>query len=284
MKHLTLNEHLRNLFGERVQRIPIDAGLTCPNRKNGSGCIFCDDTGSASTWLYKGMSIKEQFNKGEGIAQRRYKAKKYIVYFQAYTSTAAPIQSLKNMYEEVLSYDGVVGVAVSTRPDYVGEEVVELLGTLNKRTKLWVELGAQSMNDKSLEWMKRGHNSTVFKDAVKRLVQKDIEVVGHVIFGLPTETKQEILESFKEFLSTGIKGYKIHALHIIKGTELARMHELTPFDLLTMEEYIDLVREALRLTPQEMVVHRVTGEVTVDRLVAPLWVLKKDELLRRIFE
>jgi len=284
MKHLTLNEHLRNIFGERVQRIPIDAGLTRPNRENGSGCIFCDDAGSASTWLYKGMSIKEQFDKGAGIAQRRYKSKKYIAYFQAYTSTAAPIQALEAMYNEVLGYDGVVGIAISTRPDYVGKEVIDLLEPLSKRTKLWVELGAQSMHDKSLEWMKRGHNSAVFKDAVKRLVQRDIEVIGHIIFGLPTETKQEMLDSFKEFISTGIQGYKIHALHIIKGTELAKMYERTPFDLLTMEEYISLVREALRLTPKDMVVHRLTGEVTVDRLVAPLWVLKKDELLRRIFE
>jgi len=272
------------MFGERVQRIPLDAGLTCPNRKNGSGCVFCDDAGSASSWLYKGMSIKEQFNKGAGIAQRRYKAKKYIAYFQAYTSTAASIKTLEAMYNEVLAYDGVVGLAISTRPDYVGKEILELLESLSKKTKLWVELGAQSMHNKSLEWMKRGHNSAVFKDAVKRLVEREIEVIGHIIFGLPTETKQEIMASFKEFISTGIKGYKIHALHIIKGTELAKMYEANPFDLLEMEEYIALVREALRLTPEEMVVHRLTGEVTVDRLVAPAWVLKKDELLRRIFE
>jgi len=284
MKPLTLNEYLRNIFGERVQRIPIDAGLTCPNRENGSGCVFCDDTGSASSWIYKGMSMKEQFDKGAGIAQRRYKSRKYIAYFQAYTSTAASIKTLEAMYNEVLGYNGVVGLAISTRPDYVGKEVVTLLESLSKRTRLWVELGAQSMHDKSLEWMKRGHSSDVFKDAVKRLTQKNIEVVGHIIFGLPTETKPQVLSSFKEFISTGIVGYKIHALHIIKGTELARMYNQSPFDLLTMEEYISLVREALRITPKDMVVHRVTGEVTADRLVAPLWVLKKDELLRRIFE
>ena len=231
MKHLTLNEHLRNLFGERVQRIPIDAGLTCPNRENGSGCVFCDDAGSASSWLYKGMSIKEQFEKGAGIARRRYKAKKYIAYFQAYTSTAASIQTLEEMYEEVLGYEGVVGLAISTRPDYVGKDVLDLLQSLSKKTRLWVELGAQSMHDKSLAWMKRGHNSATFKDAVSRMVQRDIEVVGHIIFGLPTETKLEIIDSFKEFIGTGIKGYKIHALHIIKGTQLAKMYEEPPFDL-----------------------------------------------------
>lgn len=284
MKYVMLNEHLKKLFGERVQRIPLDAGLICPNRNNASGCIFCDDTGSAAPWITKGMSIREQFDKGVKIAQKRYGTKKYMAYFQAYTSTAAPVEILEKLYNEVLGYEGVVGLAVSTRPDCVGEDVIGLLEELNKKTCLWVELGAQSMNDKSLEWMKRGHDASVFKDAVKRLSKKDIEVIGHVIFGLPSETKAEMLSSFKEFIATGIRGYKIHALHIIKDTELSRLFERTPFDLLTMEEYVELVREALRMTPSGMIVHRLTGEVTADKLVAPLWVLKKQEILRRIFE
>ena len=154
----------------------------------------------------------------------------------------------------------------------------------SKKTHVWVELGAQSMHEKSLKWMNRGHDVGVFKDAVKRLSMENIEVVGHIIFGLPTETRQEMLSSFKEFISTGIKGYKIHTLHIIKGTELARMYEIAPFDLLSMEEYIELARMALNITPPDMVVHRLTGEVTSDKLIAPLWVLKKDEILRRILE
>ena len=227
-----LNEYLRGLFGERVQRIPLDAGFICPNRKDLTGCIFCDDTGSAASWITKGMSIRAQLEKGASIARRRYKSKKFIAYFQAYTSTAAPIGTLEKIYNEALDYDGVVGLAISTRPDCVGEEVVRLLKELSKRTYLWVELGAQSMSEKSLKWMNRGHDVQVFKDAVKRLSKENIEVVGHIIFGLPTETKQEMLSSFKELISTGIKGYKIHALHIIKGTQLARLYEKEPFDLL----------------------------------------------------
>ena len=284
MKHLMLNEHLRGLFGERVQRIPLDAGFTCPNRKDLTGCIFCDDTGSAASWIAKGMSIRDQFEKGADIARRRYKSKKFIAYFQAYTSTAAPIEVLEKMYSDILGYEGVVGLAISTRPDCVGEDVIKLLKELSKRTYLWVELGAQSMHEKSLKWMNRGHDVSVFKDAVARLSSQKIEVVGHIIFGLPTETKQEMLSSFKEFISTGLQGYKIHALHIIKGTELGRMYEKQPFDLLSMDEYIELVRDALRITPPDMVVHRLTGEVTADKLIAPLWVLKKDEILRRILE
>lgn len=284
MKHLLLNEYLRGLFGERVQRIPLDAGFICPNRKDLTGCVFCDDTGSAASWIAKGMSIREQLEKGAGIARRRYKSKKFIGYFQAYTSTAAPANVLERIYNEVLGYEGVVGLAISTRPDCVGEDVVKLLKELGKKTYIWVELGAQSMHEKSLKWMNRGHDVSVFKDAVKRLSRENIDVVGHIIFGLPTETKQEMLSSFKEFISTGIKGYKIHALHIIKGTELGRMYQRAPFDLLSMDEYIELVRVALRITPPDMVIHRLTGEVTADRLIAPLWVLKKDEILRRILE
>ncbi len=282
MKPLLLNEYLRGLFGERVQRIPLDTGFLCPNRKDHSGCIFCDDTGSAASWISKGMGIKEQFEKGAGIARRRYKSKKFIAYFQAYTSTAAPVDVLERMYNDILANEGVVGLAISTRPDCVGEDVVRLLKELSQKTHLWVELGAQSMNEKSLKWMQRGHDTSVFRDAVKRLIEQDIEVVGHIIFGLPTETKQEMLLSFNDFIASGIKGYKIHALHIIKGTELARIYNESPFDLLSMDEYIELVRTALSMTPPDMVVHRLTGEVTADRLVAPSWVLKKDEILRRI--
>ena len=284
MKRLTLVEHLRDIFGERVQRIPLDMGCGCPNREGEAGCVFCDDAGSAAPWIYKGMSIKEQFDKGVRIAKRRYKASKFIAYFQAYTATAAPVKDLEAVFNEVLGFDGVVGIAISTRPDCVGDDIVGLLDRLNKRTMLWVELGAQSMNDKSLEWMKRGHGKGSFKDAVSRLSKRNIKTVGHIIFGLPTETKEEMLSSFKEFIATGISGYKIHALHIIKGTELHRMYEEAPFKLLTMEEYIEVVREAIRLTPEGVVIHRLTGEVTEDRLVAPLWVRNKDEILRRVLE
>lgn len=285
MKHILLNDHLRSKFGERVQRIPLDPGFNCPNRDGaGGGCIFCDDTGSAAPWLRKGMSITEQLERGAALASSRYGAKKFIAYFQAFTTTNAKPEVLEKLYDEALSFDGVVGLAVSTRPDALPEEVMDVLARFSKKTYLWVELGAQSMHEKSLEWMKRGHTSDVFTKAVRKTRERGIEVVGHVIFGLPTETREETLASFKRFLGTGINGYKIHALHIIKGTSLARLYEEKPFKLLEMEEYIGLVRDALAMTPKDIVIHRLTGEVDEKRLIAPAWVLKKNEVLRRIFE
>ncbi|MCX6111731.1 MAG: TIGR01212 family radical SAM protein [Proteobacteria bacterium] len=285
MKHILLNAHLRSKFGERVQRIPLDPGFNCPNRISGNnGCIFCDETGSAAPWIKKGMSITEQLVKGSQLMGGRYKAKKYIAYFQAFTTTNASPDKLERIYEEALSFPGVIGLAVSTRPDALPDDVIKVLEKYSRKTYLWVELGAQSMNDKSLEWMGRGHSSKVFTQAVRRLKDKDVEVIGHIIFGLPTETEQEMLDSFGQFIDTGIDGYKIHALHIIKNTPLARLYEAQPLKLIQMDEYIDLVRRAINMTPQKMVIHSLTGEVDEKRLVAPKWVLKKDEILRRIFE
>lgn len=286
MKHLLLNEHLRNKFGERVQRIPIDPGFGCPNRGADlkGACIFCDDSGSAAPWISKGQSIEEQIRLGTEIAYRRYGAKKYIVYFQAFTGTFASPEILNRMYRKALSYPGVVGLAVSTRPDCISDDVLDIFEDISKDTYLWVELGAQSMLDKSLKWMNRGHSPEVFEDAVRRSKQKGIEVIGHIIFGLPTESEKEMLSSFKLFLDTGIDGYKIHALHIIKGTKLEELYRSDPFRLMSMDEYIRVVRQALDMSPQGKIIHRLTGEVPKDRLFLPEWVLKKDEVLRGILE
>lgn len=283
MKHILLNEHLRSKFGERVQRISLDPGFVCPNRTLEKGaCIFCDEIGSASPWLRKGMTITEQLERGARFASRRYKAKKYIAYFQAYTTTNATARELEKIYDEALLFPGVVGIAVSTRPDALSDEIVSVLEKYSKKTYLWVELGAQSMNDKSLIWMNRGHSSSVFSEAVIKLKTKGIEVVGHIIFGLPVEDTADIIASFNRFLATGINGYKIHALHIIKGTKLAAMYEETPFKLLSMDEYIFLVRRALDLTPYGTIIHRLTGEVDESRLLAPKWILEKNDIIRRI--
>jgi len=285
MKHIFLNEHLRSLFGERVQRIPLNPRFICPNRTDEKGgCIFCDDTGSSSTWINESMSINDQLVKGAGISKRRYNSKKYIAYFQAYTTTASDPDTLRKMYDEALNFHGVVGLAISTRPDAISEDVFNLIKEYSKKTHVWVELGAQSMNEKSLKWMNRGHSAQTFVDEVARFRKEKIEVVGHIIFGLPTETKEETISSFKTFLGTGITGYKIHALHIIKGTPLEKYYNEHKFKLLDMDEYVELVKEALSLTPHDIVVHRLTGEVEKERLVAPAWVSDKNEVLRRILE
>lgn len=282
MKRLFLNQHLRNRFGERVQRIPIDTGSLCPNRVNGHGCIFCDPSGSAASWIRPGMSIQDQLKRGSGIAVRRYKSKKFIAYFQAFTSTASSVQELDRIYKQVLEFPGMVGMAISTRPDCISDEVFDLIKEYSSKTYVWMELGAQSMIDDSLDWINRGHKAEVFSSMVKKFKKAGIETVGHIIFGLPVETKAQTMASFKDFLSTGVDGYKIHALHIIKDTELHKMYLKKPFDLLTMDEYIELVKEAVSITPENIVIHRLTAETEPSRLIAPLWVTQKNEILRRI--
>ncbi len=282
MERTFLNEHLRGLFGERVQRIPLDAGLICPNRAGSSGCIFCGENGSAASWIQKDMGIKEQLEKGAKIAVRRYKSKKFIAYFQAFTSTAANIDVLDKLYSQALAFPGVVGMAISTRPDCLGPDVLDLLNEYNKKTYLWVELGCQSMHDKSLKWMNRGHKASDFIDAVSKLKALSIQSVGHIIFGIPVETKEDMLSSFSKFIATGVNGYKIHALHIIKGTQLEALYNKEKFDLLSMDDYIELVKQAIIMTPKDVVIHRLTAEAEPGRLVGPMWVTKKNEILRRI--
>ena len=284
-EYLTLSKYLKQKFGERVQRIPLDPGFSCPVRNGGrksDGCIYCDSRGSGAPWLGEGMKLSDQFKTGAEIARRRYRAKKFIAYFQSFTTTHADLDALGKLYQETLSYEGVVGMAVSTRPDCIGNEVLDLLEEFSRKTYLWIELGAQSMNDKSLDWIRRGHTSQVFADAVSRIRSRNIESAGHIIFGLPCETREETLDSYKKFLDTGVQGIKIHALHVIKDTVLGQMYEKDPFRLLSKEEYIELVREALDRTPSDRVLHRLTGETDRKQLIAPLWVLDKTDILQKI--
>jgi uncharacterized protein len=282
-KKLVLNDYLRSIFKQRVQRIPLNPFLGCPNRDKGAPCIYCDENGSSAPWIKKGMSIKDQLDFGSGFARGRYKAKKFIAYFQAFTTTYASSEKLEKLYEEAISYPGVVGISISTRPDCLNDDVLNLLEKLSKKTFLWIELGAQSMFDKSLNWIKRGHNVECFKNAVKKLKKRKISVVGHIIFGLPSETKDEMLRSFKMFLDTGINGYKIHMLHVIKGTKLEEIYKKEKFKIISMDEYVSLVKKAINFTPNDVVIHRVTAEVREDILVAPMWILNKNEVYNKIF-
>lgn len=288
-KVLNINNYLFNVFGEKVWKLPINAGYMCPNRDEHGlgGCIYCDARGSKAPWVKNWMSVDEQFIKGRGIAKKYYSAKKFIVYFQAYTSTNATSSDLERLYDKVLSYPDVVGLAISTRPDCISNELIEIFNKLNNRTFLWIELGAQSMFDSSLTWMNRGHDVKCFQDTCKKLVDAGISVVGHLIFGLPLETKAMMLESFKRMLACGIKGYKIHPLHIVKNTKLHKMYEKESFKLLELNEYVELIKEVFSFTPFDCVVHRVGADLpNKDLLIAPNWVLEKNlinELLSDFF-
>lgn len=279
-KVLNINNFLFNKFGQKVWKIPLNSNFSCPHRDehNLGGCIFCDSRGSKAPWLKNWMSIEEQFIKGRGLISRFYSVNKYIAYFQSYTSTNAKLEDQIILYEKVLKFPDVVGIAISTRPDSVSDELINYLNDLNKRTFLWIELGAQSMFDKSLVWMNRGHNAQSFINTTKKLRSFDINVVGHLIFGLPCETKIEMLSSFKKMLATGINGYKIHPLHIIKDTKLASMYEKEKFKMLEIYEYFELIEQVFEITPNTCVVHRISADVPKGLLVAPLWLLDKNKL------
>jgi hypothetical protein len=230
------------------------------------------------------MTIIDQLKRGAGIAINRYKSNKFIAYFQAGTTTNASTVELRKLYDTVLSYPGVVGLAISTRPDVLSSEVLDLIEEYSKKTFLWVELGAQSMLNKSLMWIKRGHSAEDFKTSVEKLKERNINTVGHIIFGLPAETPEETLYSFKEFINTGIDGFKIHMLHVIKNTVLEKIYLKENFKLLSMDEYVNLVRSALEMIDRELVVHRVTSEADSSKLIAPLWILDKNKVYKRILE
>jgi len=281
------NWHLRQTFGEKVLKLPLDAGFSCPNRgADGSGgCIFCSPKGSGDCAGDPASNISEQINQ----IKLRIRAKwpnvtKYIAYFQAYTNTLAPSTQLEKMYREALAQDGVVGLSVSTRPDCLPVPVLDLLNRLNGETWLWVELGLQSAFDETLKRINRGHDYSCFEDAVYRLHQRDIKVCAHIILGLPGETEEMMLKTAKVVAALPIQGIKIHALHVVKHTQLAKLWRQGLVSLPDMKTYARWVANVLELLPPGMVVQRVTGDAPEDILLAPAWVRRKSEVLQVIDE
>jgi len=279
-KVLNINKYLISVFNEKTWKIPINLGYLCPNKKaDGTGaCIYCDSRGAKAPWLKNWMSIEEQFIKGRALVKKFYNANKFLIYFQSYTSTYKDTKTLESIYNKVLSFKDVKGIIISTRPDCINDSLLELLAKLNKKTFMWVELGAQSMHDSSLEWMKRGHDVNCFINMFNKLKANNIKIVAHLIFGLPCETKETMLSSFKKLIELNIDGYKIHPLHIIKNTELHTMHLKENYKLLSKDEYLNLIDEVFNLTPESCVVHRITADIPKTLLVAPLWVLEKNSI------
>jgi len=283
-RYRDLNRHLRERFGCRVQRITLDAGLTCPNRdgtRGKGGCIYCNPRGSG-TGLANTMSITQQLQWGKERLARRYKAKKFIAYFQSFSNTYAPVDKLEILYREALAVEDVVGLAIGTRPDCVPPKVLDLLEKLNQETYLWMEYGLQSIHDATLKRINRGHTVEEFRRAVEETRRRGIEVVVHVILGLPGEEKKEMLATAKALGEMDIQGVKLHLLYVIQGTPLARLYQQGEYRCLTREEYVDVVCEFLALLPPHVVIHRLTGDPHPHELLAPTWALEKQANLQAI--
>jgi radical SAM protein (TIGR01212 family) len=283
-RYRDLNAALREHFGCRVQKITLDAGMTCPNR-NGTvgigGCIYCNVRGSG-TGLSQHYTITEQLERGKERLARRYKAKKFIAYFQSFSNTYGSPQNLEALYLEALAVEDVVGLAIGTRPDCVPDGVLDMLSELNQRTYLWVEYGLQSIHNRTLQLINRGHDVAAFVDAVERSRQRDLDICVHVILGLPGENKTNMLATARALGKLDIQGVKIHLLYVIKETALAQLYLRGDYRCLSREEYVDIVCEFLTLLPPQVVIHRLTGDPHPEELLAPKWAMDKQTNLQAI--
>ncbi len=275
-RYHTLNYYYKNKYGRKTFKVSLNGGFSCPNKeKTGHGCIFCSRLGSGD---FAGDSKKDllvQFDEVKNIMEKKWPNSYYIGYFQANTNTYAPLNVLKEKYETILNITNVIGLNIGTRSDAITDDCYDYLEELNKRTDLIIELGLQSIHDKTLKFINRGHDLNNFEKAVKELQKRNIKVVVHIINGLPNETKEDMVETVKYLNNLNIDGIKIHMLHILKDTNLEEYYKKHQFHTLTKEEYIDIVCEQLEYLKPEIVIHRITGDPNKEDLIEPSWLLKK---------
>ena len=278
----SLDYMLRERFGEKVYKVTLNGGMSCPNRdgKLGTrGCIFCSAGGSGDFAADSSLSITEQIDRQISILSAKRPIHKYIAYFQAFTNTYAPVEYLEKIFTEALSHPGIVALSIGTRPDCLGKDVVTLLSRLNRQKPVWVELGLQTIHEKTAAYIRRGYPLSCFEDAVKRLRSEDIEVIVHTILGLPGESTQDILNTMEYLNHQDIQGIKLQLLHVLRGTDLASDYEKGLFCTYERDEYISLVISCLEHLRPDMVIHRITGDGPKDLLISPLWASRKREVL-----
>lgn len=281
-RYHTLNYDLTKRFNTRVFKVSLNGGFSCPNFKNGSGCIFCSAKGSGDFAGNKEDDLLTQFNEIKNKLNNKWPDTKYIAYFQANTNTYAPVNILKKKFEEVLTFKNVVGINIGTRPDSISDECLEYLKNLNSRTYLTIELGLQSMHNNTLTYINRGHDLECFDKCVKKLRDNNINVVVHIINGLPNETYEMMMDTVRHLNKLDIQGIKIHMLHVLKNTMLEKYYNEKKFRLLAKQEYVNIVCDQIEELNSNIVIHRLTGDGAKDDLIAPLWTLKKVSILNDI--
>ncbi|NPV26784.1 MAG: TIGR01212 family radical SAM protein [Firmicutes bacterium] len=284
-RYHSLNYHLRHQFGEKVFKVPLDAGLTCPNRDGTvgtGGCVFCSARGAGDFAGDRSLDLITQFRTVRDRMHKKWPKAKYLAYFQAFTNTYAPVDTLRGMYELVLQEEGVVGLSIATRPDCLPTEVLDLLSELNERTYLWVELGLQTIHERTRREINIGSTYAGFLEAVERLAERHLRTCIHIILGLPGETEAEMLATGRAVANLPIQGVKIHLLHLMRGTHLARQYENRPFPFLDQDTYVKLVVDILEILPPAVVIHRLTGDSPRELILGPMWSLKKWEVLNAI--
>lgn len=285
MEYLSFNKYLKDKFGQKVYKISLDGGFTCPNRdgKTGTrGCIFCSKGGSGDFAENREMSITEQIESGKKRVEKKIKSGKYIAYFQAFTNTYAPVEMLRQKYEEAINHPDIVALSIATRPDCLGDDVLRLLDEMNKIKPVFVELGLQTIHQKSAKYIRRGYDLSVYDKAVRDLKKIGVNVVVHVILGLPNESENDMLETVKYVCESGANGIKLQLLHVIDGTDLAKDYEKGLFKTLEFDEYVNLIVKCVKIIPKDIVIHRLTGDGAKKDLIAPLWSADKKRVLNAI--
>lgn len=284
-RYHTLDYFYKHKFNSKVFKVSLNAGLSCPNidgTVGKGGCIYCSNSGSGEFAGNKNDDIITQFNEIKKMMLKKWPNAKYIGYFQAHTNTYAPVETLKKLYEPILQQENVVGLNIATRPDAISDECLKYLEELNKKTYLTIELGLQTIHKKTTKIINRCHTLECFENMVKKLRKKNINVVVHIINGLPYETKEDMIKTAKYLNKLDIQGIKIHMLSVIKNTKLEKLYQLKPFNILTEEEYIDIVINQLENLRPEIVINRITGDPKLDDLIQPTWLVKKFCVLNNI--
>lgn len=284
MKYTSLNSYLKKRFGCKVYKLAINGGFTCPNRDgkiDTRGCIFCSKGGSGEFAESKEKSVTQQIDDGKKRVEKKIKDGKYIAYFQAFTNTYAPVCKLKSLYTEAINHPDIVALSIGTRPDCLGNDVLELLDEMNKIKPVFIELGLQTIHENTAQYIRRGYPLEVYDKAVDDLHKRGINVVTHLIIGLPGENEQDILQSV-EYVCKKTDGIKLQLLHILKGTDLAEEYRECKVDVLSLEEYTSIIKHCVEIIPDNVVIHRLTGDGAKKDLIAPLWSADKKHVLNTI--
>lgn len=280
--YYSLDYMLKERFGEKVYKVTLNGGMSCPNRdgKIGTGgCIFCSAGGSGDFAADPALSITRQIDSQIALLSQKRPIHRYIAYFQAYTNTYAPVEYLRKIFTEAIRHPQIAALSIGTRPDCLEEDVINFLSELNMQKPVWVELGLQTVHEKTARYIRRGYPLSCFNDAVSRLREENIEVIVHTILGLPGESQDDILETMEYLNGQNIQGIKLQLLHVLKGTDLAADYEKGVFRTYERDEYIELLMDCLEHLRPDLVIHRLTGDGPKDLLIAPLWASRKREVL-----
>ena len=284
-RYYDLKSFWLNRFGCRVYKLQIDAGFTCPNRDgtlSRGGCIYCDGRGSRLRQVGPLPSVAEQIRRGKDYYKKNRNAGKFIAYFQTFTNTYAPIEKLKELYDEALAEEDVIGLSVGTRPDCVPDGIIDLFQDYAMKRHIWLELGLQSIHDRTLRLINRGHSSSAFLDALHRLSGRNIHICTHIIVGLPGETREDILETARVIATLPIHGIKIHALLALRGTVVGDLYEKGEITMFSRDDYVGTVSDILEILPPEMVIQRLTADGYRDIFLGPKWAVNKMEVLNAV--